>query len=125
MSLNYRKPGLTWKKSMMNIQKVDPDYPTSLCLVFFFFSPQSLENAVRRIHSVINYAGTSNEWSYDLASLLEMLMNQIMKCTFQPQLRESKPSLRKEHNFTCLFFFFKMEAFYNFCSKIHLPPPTS
>ena len=105
---------------MMNIQKVDPDYPTSLCLVFFFFFPLS----PWRIHSVINYAGTSNEWSYDLASLLEMLMNQIMKCTFQPQLRESKPSLRKEHNFTCLFFL-KMEAFYNFCSKIHLPPPTS
>lgn len=57
----------------MTVWEIDPDFSVFLCLV----PPptQSLENAVRGFRDIINYAGTSNEWSYDLGCLLERLIN--------------------------------------------------
>lgn len=58
----------------MTVWEIDPVFPVFLCLAVFFLL-QSQENAVRGLHGIINYAGTSNEWSYDLGCLLERLIN--------------------------------------------------
>lgn len=71
-----RNPELKPKEPMMNTEETDQDFSVFLYLVFHFFLSfyylfilQPRENAVRRFHGVINYAGTFNECSYDLASL--------------------------------------------------------
>lgn len=60
----------------MTVWEIDPDFSVFLCLVSPSPHPaQSLENAVRGFCDIINYAGTSNEWSCDLGCLLESLIN--------------------------------------------------